>query len=345
MARLERLPYSPLSNGVSDAQHPQSIPSLYAGSTAADLLAKELPPVSWAIPGILPEGLTLLGGKPKMGKSWLALGIGVAIATGGVVLGTVRVEAGDVLYLALEDNERRMQDRLRTLLGVDKYSRTPPGLERLHPRYLAPRLDETPGLITILGGWLQEHPETRLVIIDTLARIRPRRRNGGNAYEQDYQDLAPLQDLANQYHVAILVVTHLRKQAADDPLDTLSGTLGLSGGADATLVLTRDRGRADAVLTGSGRDIPEISLALKWDPEIASWSVMGNAEDYRVSQERQEIMDLMRQIGKPVQPKDLYPLLPEKRPDAIRVLMSKMAKAGDLSAGVSGKYVVRGDRQ
>src|SRR5215218_1452231 len=85
--------------------------------TAADLMALELPEVRWAVPGIVPEGVTLLAGKPKLGKSWLTLDLGVAISTGRVALGTKRVEQGECLYLALEDNRRRLQTRLHKLLS------------------------------------------------------------------------------------------------------------------------------------------------------------------------------------------------------------------------------------
>ena len=94
--------------------------------TAAALMALELPPVRWAVPGVVPEGVTLLAGKPKLGKSWFTLGLGVATSTGGVALGTKRVEQGECLYLALEDNRRRLQKRLDKLLSGAK----PP--ERLH---------------------------------------------------------------------------------------------------------------------------------------------------------------------------------------------------------------------
>src|SRR5918997_2559398 len=81
--------------------------------TAAELMAEELPPVRWVVPDILPEGVTFLAGRPKLGKSWMVLGLGVAVATGGVALGTKRVERGEVLYLSLEDPKRRIHNRLR----------------------------------------------------------------------------------------------------------------------------------------------------------------------------------------------------------------------------------------
>jgi hypothetical protein len=127
--------------------------------TAADLMAAELPPVRWGVRGVLPEGVTLLAGKPKLGKSWLALGLCVAVAAGGVALGTRQVEQGDVLYLALEDNRRRLQTRLGKMLCG-------PAPEGLEIATSWPKLDE--GGVEALGAWLGEHPEARLVAVQSI---------------------------------------------------------------------------------------------------------------------------------------------------------------------------------
>src|SRR5205823_2073640 len=162
-----------------------------------------------------------------------------------------------------------------------------------------------------IASWLAEHPTARLVIIDVLKKIRPTRRGSGNGYDDDYSDAEPLQRLASQHGVAFLVLTHLRKAGAADPLDTLNATLGLSGAADNVLALMRERGQADAVLVGAGRDIMELNLALRWDAATCTWAVMGDAEEYRLSTERKEILDIMRKVGKPVFPRDVCPLLPD----------------------------------
>ena len=300
---------------------------------ANDLLHKVLPPTRWAIEDILPEGLTILAGKPKKGKSWMALGMSIAIATGGLAFGSIPVEAGDVLYLALEDSPRRMQSRLHTVLGLDSGASIP-NISRLSITHKCPRIGE--GAEDYISSWLREHPSTRLVIVDVLKKIRPARRRNGNGYDDDYSDAEPLQRLASEYGVAILVLTHMRKADASDPLDTLNATLGLSGAADNVLALMRERGQADAVLAGAGRDIIDIDLALRWDAFTASWSILGNADEYTLSQERKEVLDIIRTLGKPIWPKDLYPLLPHKKPTAIRALLSRMAKNGEVDLGQEG---------
>jgi AAA domain len=145
--------------------------------SAAELMAREIPPVRWIVPGIVPEGVALLAGKPKLGKSWLALGLFVAVASGVVAFGTVRVEKGAALYLALEDNDRRLQFRLAKILAR---AEVPDGL---HYSIKCPRLDE--GEVEAIEDWLSSRPDARLVVIDTLAKIRPRQRRGANTYQED----------------------------------------------------------------------------------------------------------------------------------------------------------------
>ena len=122
------------------------VPTRRTGWTAAELLGEDFADPRFAVDGLFPEGLAFMAGAPKLGKSWMALGLGVAIASGGRAFGTVPVVGGDVLYLALEDSPRRLQSRLRTLLGND----APP--ERLHLETEWPRLDE--GGTEKLDGWL-----------------------------------------------------------------------------------------------------------------------------------------------------------------------------------------------
>src|SRR5215216_6264751 len=135
--------------------HPQERNGWAKTLTAAELLGLELPPIRWSVPGLVPEGVTLLAGKPKLGKSWMALGIGIAVSTGGVALGTRSVEQGDVLYMALEDNYRRLHKRLKKLFTGE----VP---ERLHIATEWPRMDE--GGSAALKRWLEAHPGARLIV-------------------------------------------------------------------------------------------------------------------------------------------------------------------------------------
>src|SRR5260370_14476888 len=196
-----------------------------------DLLSWEVPPVRWAIPAILPEGLTLLAGKPGLGKSWLALSLALAVAAGGMALGTQPVTQGDVLYVALEENARRLQARARQLLA--SMTGVPSGMECALDW---PRLGE--GGLTSLEAYLQGHPNTRLVVIDTWAKLAPpsgKRRCP--QYEGDYKALTHLKRLADTYHVSILAVQHLPKTTSRDVLDEVTGSIGMTGVVDGTLLL------------------------------------------------------------------------------------------------------------
>jgi hypothetical protein len=299
--------------------------------SATELMRLELPAVKWAVPGVLPEGVTILAGKPKMGKSWLGLGLCVSVAAGGRALGKIGVERGGALYLGLEDRERRLQKRLRKILG----ERDVP--HDLDVAWEWPQLDHDG--VEALDSWLEAHPDTRLVVIDTLKKIRPRDGQSRSVYDLDYEALEPLLPLAAEFGVAILVVHHLRKLEAGDPFDMISGSTGLTGGVDGALVLKRDRGKQDATLAVDGRDIEEPSeLALRWDADIASWSLMGDAEEYRMSEERRGIVDLLRRVGEPLGPKDIAQVL-GRNYGAVRVMLSEMVKDGLLASPSRGKYI------
>ena len=300
---------------------------------AADLMALELPEVRWAVPGIVPEGVTLLAGKPKLGKSWLTLDLGVAISTGRVALGTKRVEQGECLYLALEDTRRRLQRRLDKLLS----GRAAPA--GLHLALEWPRLDQ--GGAEALDEWLEVHPHTRAVMVDTLKKVRSRTSGNRNVYDVDYEALEPLLSLAAEHGVAIVVVHHTRKLSADDPLDEISGSTGLSGGVDGALVLKRDRGRADAYLHVTGRDIEEEQeLALRWDPTTARWCIVGDADEYRLGEERAAVVRVLTNTDGPLSPKEVAEAL-GKNGGAVRELLSQMAKSGEVENVSYGKYTVK----
>ncbi|MGB3681680.1 MAG: AAA family ATPase, partial [Rubrobacteraceae bacterium] len=291
-------------------------------------MAKELPPVRWIVPGILPEGVTLLVGKPKLGKSWLALGLCIAVASGGVALGKRSVERGEVLYLALEDNERRLQKRIDKMLAGGG---APDGL---HLATAWPRVDE--GGAEELEGWLEAHPDARLVVVDVLQRVRPRTGNS-NVYEADYEAVRHLQPLAATFGVGVVVVHHTRKMSAADPIDEISGSLGLSGAADGTLILKRDRGRGDAYLHVDGRDVEDpAELALTWNADTAGWTLAGDADEFRLSQERTEILHMLEETGEPMTPTEVADAL-DKKPNAVKQRLWRMSKDGQVSAD-GGRY-------
>jgi RecA-family ATPase len=213
--------------------------------SAAELMAAHFPEPKWAVPGMICEGVNLFCGPPKVGKSWAALGLALDIAAGTQAFGSIPVNQGEVLYLALEDTARRLQSRMRTLLAGNA---APADLTIVTE---CARLDL--GGAENIDGWLTNHLRARLVVVDVFAKIRPAAAHGSNAYDADYAAIGAIKRLADKHAVAFLVVHHVRKAGSDDFLTEVSGTNGIAGAADATLVLKRGRGKADGLLHITGR--------------------------------------------------------------------------------------------
>lgn len=299
----------------------------FSAVDAETLLGMKFAPVKWVIPGFVTEGLTILGGRPKLGKSWLSLGFGVGVATGGNCLGSPCVR-GDALYLALEDNQRRLQDRLRTVLP--KMGR--PEMSRLSLQTEAPKVGA--GLVEMLDAWRKSVADPRLIIIDTLAIVRPPKKGNQDSYAADYEALSPLQRFASEHRLAVVVVTHVRKMEAADPLEMISGTNGLTGAADSIMVL--DRGTDGCKLYGRGRDIEEIEKALKFDAGV--WTALGNVDDVKRSDERKQIMDALASAVEPMKPADIATATGLK-PTNVRYLLGKMVSAGECEKTGYGLYL------
>lgn len=232
--------------------------------TAAELLSAEFPEPRWAVPGLLAEGLNLLVGAPKVGKSWLCLAVAIAVAMGGKALGKIEVTTGPVLYAALEDTPRRLQSRLEVLLGEG------PVPTDLH---MTTSLSTAADAIGYLEGWLIAYPTARLVIVDVLRKVR-RPQAGRDRYAEDYDAMAELKRLADTYHVAIVAVHHTRKATDEsDVFNEVSGSTGLTGAADAILIVKRARNTSEAELHITGRDVTEHEYNLAWDADTCSWTL------------------------------------------------------------------------
>lgn len=298
--------------------------------SASDLKDREFPPISYVVPRYLAEGCTILAGKPKLGKSWLMLHAAIAVARGTSTLGSSPCPEGDVLYLALEDNERRLQDRITKLIG---FSNDWP--VRLNYATEWPRADA--GGLDAIRRWISEVERPRLIIVDVLTRFRPARSNKDAPYESDYQAIAGLQSIASEFHLAIVIVHHLRKAGSDvDKFDLISGTLGLSGAADACLILDRDAN--GTTLYGRGRDVPEIETAVQFSKERFIWTVVGPAADVHRSQERRDILQVLRKASEPLSPREVSDLIDGASYGAIRKTLSRMAAAGEIEKQSRGRY-------
>lgn len=225
--------------------------------TGSQLMAATFPPVQWVIPGIIPEGYTIIAAPPKAGKSWLVLDTAIQLATGGKTLGAYDVkEPRPVLYLALEDTFARLQKRLTVL----EYGGTDNLTVRIH-------LEGEPYQETI-ARWLEGKVNQKpLIIVDTLGKIRPGTETGYNA---DYHFSAGLKALIDPIPGgALWAVHHTRQRTLGQPtgdfLESVSGTSGITGAADTIAVLARERHELEAVLAVTGRDVEESEYAITFD--------------------------------------------------------------------------------
>ena len=233
--------------------------------SAEDLLKKELTPLEYLVEGILPEGLGVIAGAPKVGKSWLVYQAAVEVANGGDFLGRP-CECRDVLYYTLEDGERRLQERLTEIKG-----RRHLDLSRLSLCYTAPRIGD--GLEEDITGWLEERPGG-LVIIDVLAMVRPKSSGKGSAYDEDYSVIGPLHEVTRLHPVAaIIVVTHDRKAGSDDWMTTVTGTRGIVGAADWVWVVKRGREKPEGVVHLTGRDVRDMHIDATFLDGQGPWGV------------------------------------------------------------------------
>ena len=235
--------------------------------TAEQLQRAPYSPVPFLVDELIPEGLHILAGAPKIGKSWLALWLCLCVSQ-GQPLWNFAVTQGEVLYLSLEDSYRRIQSRLFDL--------TEDAPSALHFAIMADTLKH--GLEQQIEQFLTEHPATKLVVIDTLQRVRSA---GGdsNLYANDYQDVGLLKQLADKHHIAILLIHHLRKLHDDDPMNMISGSTGLSGAADSAFVLQKNARSANAAsLHCTGRDIPDRTLKLELGEEDHIWKLLADSK-------------------------------------------------------------------
>jgi hypothetical protein len=297
--------------------------------SAQELRHKSFEPIKYVVPGYFAEGCTLFAGRPKLGKSWLCLEVGLAVASGSTCLGGIECGQGDVLYLALEDNERRLQRRIEKLLGMAQ--------EWPEPFHCATEWPRAAEGSEAIRAWLKRAKSPRLVVVDVLMMYRAAGGRSENQYEADYHAIKGLQTLAAEFGVAVVVVHHTRKAGSDvDPFEKVSGTLGLSGAADTTIILDMDG--SGATLYGRGRDIEEIESGVEFDKPTCRWRVNGAASDVRRSDERAEVLAILEDAPEPMSPAELAAVTGRKG-GALRKLLHLMMKSGEVRKTKRGKYL------
>jgi len=300
--------------------------------SAADLRRMTFDPLRYVLPPYIPEGLTLLVGRPKVGKSWWALDLCVACATGRTTLGKVKPVQGDVLYLALEDGKRRLQNRLDKLLSA--FGGEWPSRLLLAPMGSWPRADQ--GGLARIEAWCNSVPNATLVVIDTLERIRKPVSGKGPTYAADYEAIAVLQKIATEFNIAIVVLHHDRKAEADDAFDTVSGTLGLTAAADTILIIKRQRN--GTVLYARGRDIEESETAMQFDKDTCRWTILGLASEVHRSNERARVVAALKAAGQALTVREIMIEAEMTTRNATDILLGKMVRDGEIERVGKGRY-------
>lgn len=235
---------------------------------AETLMTIPMEPLKFIVSGLLPQGLHILAGSPKIGKSWLALWICLQVAKGEKVWELETLQS-EVLYLCLEDSFARIQSRLFEITDE-----APP---TLHFAIMSDAIGN--GLEHQIENFIKEHHGTGMIVIDTLQKVRKTVSANVNPYAADYDDINALKQIADKYKLAIMLVHHLRKTSDADPLNMISGTTGIAGGADTNFVLQKDkRTENTATLICAGRDIEQRELFLEFNKETFLWELMTPVE-------------------------------------------------------------------
>lgn len=216
------------------------------------------------VEGLFPVGIYLIAAPPKVGKSRLSLQLAYSVATGEDFWDKT-VSQGSVLYLSLEDNKKRLQRRSYQMFDIND---TP----NLHFAIVSKTIND--GLVGQLRAFLEEHNDTKLIIIDTFQKVCDAY-NDKVSYSKDYRIITVLKELTDEYNICLLLIHHTRKQEADDCFDMISGTNGLFGAVDGAFVLSKDKKNINRIeLNGASRDLPPIRLILQSNNHNLKWDLV-----------------------------------------------------------------------
>lgn len=326
--------------GVGPAAEEAPHSYLRTAISAADLMATDFPPIRYVVEDLIPEGLTMVVAPPKIGKSWLVLGIGLAVSNGTAALGCIPTQQRPVLYLALEDGHRRLKSRLVSL-GAVKPS---PDLTFI--------TSVTSGFIPdTIGEYFEKHSgKAPVVFLDTLGKAMPSAGAGETTYERDYRVVGGLKMLADAHPgSSIIIVHHTRKASGSDFVDAVSGTQGIAGAADTILLLQRDRGEKNATLHATSRDTREGEYAIDLD-DSGRWTLTGGSLEAAACAEQtakvtgglsDRMTDVITTVGRHpegITPRSLKALLRDIPPEAVDVYLGRAHLAGRLRKLERGKY-------
>jgi len=311
------------------------------GTDAASLIKIKFADPAWIVPNLVAEGISIIAGKPKMGKTVIATNLALSVSLGGKFLG-INVERRNSLYMHLEDTPRRMQSRLKPMLPMDEYSGVfVEAPENLHLYDKWPRIGE--GGIRALEEFIQQN-DTQMVIIDTMKMFQQQltRKDAQKVrYEIDYDRIVPLRKLLDKYPgLSIILIMHTRKAGSDDPIDLISGTLGNAAAVDNILIMHGRMG-ARAQLHVRGRDIEQQDYTIEYSPEIWTWNMIGESSDVMDTECQQNVLDFMQEHsskGNPLPLKQIVEGTGIKYVTVSNRVLPKLITAGKVAKVSRGRY-------
>jgi DNA-binding MarR family transcriptional regulator len=294
----------------------------------------EIAEINWIVNGLLPEGAAVLAGRPKIGKSWMALDISVAVARGFKTMSFFETNTSAVLYVPYEDNLRRLQSRLKMILSGSITEVAPPNLYYPKDNFDFPKLNETG--VDEIQKILDEVPDIKLVVIDTLGRgIADKGRKDRSIFNADYELTARLQKMAISRNICVLIIHHTRKEKTENVFDQIAGSTGITAGVDTMLVL-REKNK-EHLLHVTGRDVIECEYRLEFDVTGCVWRVVDKVSELKITAEREEIYELIKNYGRQMRTGEIAEALGKTKSNVSKML-GKMVKNDILVSVKFGEY-------
>lgn len=306
--------------------------------TLGQFLSSDPNPLEWIVPEILPEGLTILASRPKMGKSWLCLNLGLSVASGIKVFNKFDVQPQKVLYITFEDSKARLFGRLQSLIDSNYFvSNAVESNFILTPELTIPYLDE--GGIEFLFEKIHEEG-IKLVIIDTLTRaLKNQQSNKQASYVGDYKLISPYQNFALKNHISLIFVYHTRKALSEGEyfIDEIQGTTGITAGADTLMVLKKEKEKFKLYLTG--KDVIADDIDLTFDKQSGLWLIDSQETKIDTTPEREEIINLLQNEEREMRTSEIASKLGKKE-NNISTMLQKLVKENKIKNPKYGFYSI-----
>lgn len=299
---------------------------------ASELIKMNLPEVRWIINDILPAGLTILAARPKSGKSFLALDLGMSVVSGTDFLDKFSTNQTNALYISNEDSINRMQNRLKRIIKAKNIIETE-NLSELHINTDFPKLTDY-GLNQLTK--IIKQKKLGLIIIDTFFKQVDFGAGKQNSYIKEYETTGKLQSFAIENNIALIVITHTRKAPSDDVFDSVLGTTGLTGSADTIWVI--DKKQNTSILEIIGKDVEPASIVMKFENFL--WTFKENFIDLRLTPEREEILNLLEDAGKPLRTSEIAEKI-NKKTNNVSSLLKKMLAEEVITNPDYGFYEIK----